>query len=73
MNEYGQLVEEVVTIIGPVRRRTVREEWHNSNLEPTAIVPCFSHLTLTDKPGRRVLLELGLLRGRIDRYPPEEG
>jgi hypothetical protein len=69
VNEYGKLVEEVVTILGPVKRRTVREEWHNRNLEPTAVVPLSSCLTLSGSPGRRVLCDLGVLPGKVETRP----
>lgn len=67
MIERGNLVEEITSVLGPVKRRVVREEWRNHNEVVTAIVPRFSHFTLTGECGRRVLHPLDPLVGRVER------
>jgi hypothetical protein len=68
MNEYGELVEVVERVLGPVKRRVVREEWFNDLLETTATVPRFEHLTVRGTVGRRRLCRLSTNLGHVDAH-----
>jgi hypothetical protein len=49
VTQYGQVVERVTRVCGPLKRREVYEEYDDS------VVPRFTHLTLSGRLGTRVL------------------
>lgn len=68
MTERGGLYEIVVPVFGPVKLRTVREEWYAAGGSGalTAIVPRHSHLTLHGEPGKRRLCTLEGVPSNVD-------
>lgn len=63
MTEFGYLVEKVESVLGPLKRRVVQEEWHDHNMEVVSIVPRYACLTVLARCGTKVICSLRQVGG----------
>lgn len=71
MSERGFLIEVVEPVFGPIKRRSLREEWFRGDVL-AFVIPRHSHLTLSGQPGaRRLLGKLLGPTGGVEAVRPE--